>query len=117
VHQATLAAWKANQMTRFNPYDPPQLENGDALEGGSPPDPTHIIRWIPTAILGSILASYAMAFAVAMWTRPPPNARLLPLLFFAVPPLAVAGAMTIWAMVRYRRRQVWLAERRETRLR
>ena len=100
-------------MAESNPYEPPHLEDDDSADGESPPDATRIIRWIPTAILGSILLGYATAFGVARWLRPPPEARLLPLLFFAIPPLVVAAAMTFWAIMTYRRRQAWIREQRE----
>ena len=67
-------------MSSFNPYDPPAAKNDDAPEDDPPPAATGIFRAIPIAILSSIWVSYAVAFAVAKWTRPPPEARLMPLL-------------------------------------
>jgi hypothetical protein len=40
----------------------------------------------------------------------------MPLLFFAIPPLVVAVSMSLWAIMRNRRRQAWLAAQRIKRM-
>ena len=61
---------------------------------------------------GSILLGYTAAFVAARWMRPPPEARLSRHVFDR----HSCGAVTFWAIVRFRRRPTWLREQRTRRV-